>query len=457
MVLDVGLEFILLTTALVLLRIRTLTSRDPEDRWVATDLKFARNKVVGSIDLSDTNLAAINIVLLGEFLPSRKKSLAVTAPWSITNDESISFSLGDNLIKSLTNNNLNFTGLNSSRNVLALDVLLSLAVNEALDEGLDLILVKSLDLTLVELLTVNDGNLILLILVEVHFLEVVIVVVSSNKVKLALEILGDRTETVEDVTKTSRIVLSTDLAVDEKNRERTIALPGVLIIDTSKRERSLLDPLTDGIGVVLARIYNFLILLVEVAVSDNLIRVIASSRSNTKDKVITKSIGGLDESLTNLGVSLGVGNELDVFLAFEELLKSILVVKRLGSGASLSTHVLHDTVSLTGTLVFTLLTLVEDIKSGITVDFETVGKISLNSAIDFTEDDTLAVLVEDISSLDEFRSKVLAVTTPGGVELNEHCFSLVNNLIEVILSKDNNLAILSYTESGKSQNCEDKE
>jgi len=140
-------------------------------------------------------------------------------------------------------------------------------------------------------------------------------VVSSNKVKLALEILGDRTETVEDVTKTSRIVLSTDLAVDEKNRERTIALPGVLIIDTSKRERSLLDPLTDGIGVVLARIYNFLILLVEVAVSDNLIRVIASSRSNTKDKVITKSIGGLDESLTNLGVSLGVGNELDVFLA----------------------------------------------------------------------------------------------------------------------------------------------
>jgi len=100
---------------------------------------------------------------------------------------------------------------------------------------------------------------------------------------------------------------------------------------------------------------------------------------------------------------------------------------------------------------------VEDIKSGITVDFETVGKISLNSAIDFTEDDTLAVLVEDISSLDEFRSKVLAVTTPGGVELNEHCFSLVNNLIEVILSKDNNLAILSYTESGKSQNCEDKE
>jgi len=282
-------------------------------------------------------------------------------------------------------------------------------------------------------------------------------VVSSNKVKLALEILGDRTETVEDVTKTSRIVLSTDLAVDEKNRERTIALPGVLIIDTSKRERSLLDPLTDGIGVVLARIYNFLILLVEVAVSDNLIRVIASSRSNTKDKVITKSIGGLDESLTNLGVSLGVGNELDVFLAFEELLKSILVVKRLGSGASLSTHVLHDTVSLTGTLVFTLLTLVEDIKSGITVDFETVGKISLNSAIDFTEDDTLAVLVEDISSLDEFRSKVLAVTTPGGVELNEHCFSLVNNLIEVILSKDNNLAILSYTDSGKSQNCEKKE
>jgi len=457
MLLDVGLEVLLITTTLILHRLVTLASRDPEDRWVATDLKGARNEVVGGIDLGETNLAAFNVVCLSKLLPGRKKSLAVTAPWGISSDESISLSLGDNFVESLTNDNFNFTRLKRSGNRLTLDVLLSLAVNKELGEGLDIVLLEriSVDLTLVELLTVDDSNLIFLVLAKVHLLEVVVVVVSSNKVKLALELLGDGADTVEDVAETSRIILSADLAIDEKDGKRAIAIPGVLVIDTSKRERGLLDPLTELISVVLTVVDDLLIFLIKAAVGNNLVSVLVGGRGDTKDIVLTKSVCNLLENFTNLGVFLGVSDKLDIVLAGDELLESLSVLKRLGSGASLSTHVLYDTIGLTRTLVLGLLTLVEDVESRITVDVETLSEILFFFTVNLSKDDTL--LVESFSSLDVFRSKVLAVTTPWGKELNEDCFSLIHNLIKVVFLKDNNLAVLSYTKSGKSHNCENKE
>jgi len=270
----------------------------------------------------------------------------------------------------------------------------------------------------------------------------VVAVVSGNKVELAQEILGNGAETVEDVTETSRIVLSADLAENSEDRKSTITNFGVLVVDTSKRNRDTLDPLTDGISVILARVDDLLVLVVEVTESNDLVSALLGGRSDTKDVILTKSVGSLDESLANRRAILGESNKLDIISLGEELLESLSVLKRLGSGASLSTHVLHDTVSITGTLVITLDTLVEDIKSGITVNAETISKFSLISSINFSEDDTITVLCKNIGSLDIVRSQTLAVTTPWGIELNEDGFSLINNLIEILIGENNNLAVL---------------
>jgi len=441
MLIDVRLEVLHLTIAIVLGRTIALASRDEEDRWVATNLKLARDEVSSGINLSEANLAAIDVVLLGELLPGRKKSLAVTAPWSIASNEGISLSLGDLLIEGLANDDINLTRGSSSRNVLALDVLLGLAVNKLLSKGLDLLLVESLELTLVKLLTVDDGNLELLVAVQVHLMEVVVTAISGNKVKLALELTSNRTKTVKDVTKTSGVVLSADLAVDNEHRKRAIADTSVLVIDTSKRDRDFLDPLADGFSVVLAAVDNLLLLtLAKVAESNDLILVLSGGGSDTKDVVLTESVCSRGIRLAKLGVSSGVGDELDILTALDELLDSFLVLEGLGSRTSLCTHVLDDAVGFTRTVVFSLLTLVENVKSGVTVNSETISKLSLYSAIDLTEDNTLRL--EDSSSLDEFRSKVLAVTTPWCIELNEHGFSFVDNLIKVVLGKNNNLAVL---------------
>jgi len=272
-------------------------------------------------------------------------------------------------------------------------------------------------------------------------MEVVVTAISGNKVKLALELTSNRTKTVKDVTKTSGVVLSADLAVDNEHRKRAIADTSVLVIDTSKRDRDFLDPLADGFSVVLAAVDNLLLLtLAKVAESNDLILVLSGGGSDTKDVVLTESVCSRGIRLAKLGVSSGVGDELDILTALDELLDSFLVLEGLGSRTSLCTHVLDDAVGFTRTVVFSLLTLVENVKSGVTVNSETISKLSLYSAIDLTEDNTLRL--EDSSSLDEFRSKVLAVTTPWCIELNEHGFSFVDNLIKVVLGKNNNLAVL---------------
>jgi len=115
-------------------------------------------------------------------------------------------------------------------------------------------------------------------------------------------------------------------------------------------------------------------------------------------------------------------------------------------------HVIHVGLNSAGhTDLLSLTTVGDELDGGETTDIETSSKILLNSAINLSDVEFALGL---LSELDPGGSETLAVTAPGGEELDEP-ETLLGLLIEVGLGKDLNLRGF-LSESANDASCEDK-
>jgi len=154
----------------------------------------------------------------------------------------------------------------------------------------------------------------------------------------------------------------------------------------------------------------------------------------------------LELSIEILGGKRKDTNLLGLLLLLGLFLLGLLRDNLLGlfGGLLVDAEVLVDVVdvSLNGardTDVLSLTAVGDELDSRITTDTKALSKILLNSAVDLTNvEQTLGL----VSELDPSGSETLAVTAPWGEELDEPETAL-GLLIEVVLSKDLNLRLLS--------------
>jgi len=151
------------------------------------------------------------------------------------------------------------------------------------------------------------------------------------------------------------------------------------------------------------------------------VKVFGSKRKNTNDGLLLSSVFHLRLLLSRLLLS--------------RLLLSRLLF--LGISIKILAHVLQVRLNSAGnTDVLRLSTIGDELDGGITTDTKAISEILLNSAIDLSNMELALGLLREF---DPGGSKVLAVTTPWGEELDEP-ETFLGLLVEVCLSKNLNLS-----------------
>lgn len=78
----------------------------------------------------------------------------------------------------------------------------------------------------------------------------------------------------------------------------------------------------------------------------------------------------------------------------------------------------------------------EPVERGEALDAESLGDLLVLGGIDLGKRNGRVVLGEDLGGLSKLGLKLLAVTAPRGVELNENSLVLGNDVVEVVIGED---------------------
>lgn len=133
-----------------------------------------------------------------------------------------------------------------------------------------------------------------------------------------------------------------------------------------------------------------------------------------------------------------------------------LAVNGLHNRLGLLLHVADDAISISGTVVFAggVDVLTEDLECGIAGDIVLLGKGGLDSAVDFAEEN---LPLELVGGGDVVGSKVLAVTAPGGVELDDGKLGGADHFVKVCLGESDNVSVVVFLGKNcvpKNKECE---
>jgi hypothetical protein len=92
-------------------------------------------------------------------------------------------------------------------------------------------------------------------------------------------------------------------------------------------------------------------------------------------------------------------------------------------------HILDDSIGLAGALIFAELALLVHAKSGVSLDVKLAAKVLVLGAV--KGGNRNVILLQSLGGLGILGSKVLAMTAPIGVELNEHGGVTLDELFKV--------------------------
>lgn len=384
-----------------------------------------RRNVVGSgVHLGDQNLVLVSLVLLTKSVVSGSKLLAVSAPGCIELDELVLAVITDNGVKLVSDKNVDGTvlilgnGLRLDRGLDGTRAVLGNKVSDLADKVAREILKRILEVAL----DVLNGKCGPVLALDVERLGVCRVLdsVDPDEVELALVGLSDGLERLD----LSLTVLG--LGVREEIGERETGLSvahkvlGAKLVD--KRNRLGLEEVGElllverlalelDLGLVELTVYN------KSGGSDTSGLGERGVLNNTEEVIVTEVVGNGGNSVkVGLVGRVNVGDSDDTVLALE-------VSKVVGSNGgksreSLLLHVRNNAVSLSVAIVFGRGAGTEDLEGGEALDAVLSTQLVLLGAVDLGE---LDVFWEELGgSLFVLGSKSLAVTTPWGVELDQH-------------------------------------
>mmetsp|Transcript_28497 Transcript_28497/g.72627 ORF Transcript_28497/g.72627 Transcript_28497/m.72627 type:complete len:611 (-) Transcript_28497:1766-3598(-) len=444
--------------------------RDELQSGVATSLEGRNRNVVGSgINLCNHHIVIL-CELLAQLLIGRSELLAVSTPRGIHLNQNILFFIHDDVIEGLAGDDLD-------RAIVVSGLLF------ALQESLDI----TLDYGISEL--PDSCSLVdLLLSVGVDVLDVVLGV-QSYQVRKFADLSGQAEDIRANVSSSSHTVSNDEdglsfvalchsagalsvhvgsvsvSTVDEENHLDFFAghgtidvalVHGIFVCSDSPRSTCLNSEGTECIrGDHLSLKYDlFLVEFLEQDHSGYLRSVLLSDGivgDRHKLKVITKGVSSGGEVLISLGGSEGSAEETNhnYTIGLDGAGKHLLVRAQILHGrAGTLLQVIYNTSGISGALIGLRVCCVaaEDLQRRVAPDFVLGGDctVVIFSGIYLCEDNINALSSEGGCSLLVFGSKLLAVSTPGGVKLNYHELRLRYLRLEVISIEDEDTIFLLH-------------
>lgn len=167
--------------------------------------------------------------------------------------------------------------------------------------------------------------------------------------------------------------------------------------------------------------------------------------------------------LFNVGktdVSISVGGVGDITEVGEDEIGSFnlsgetITGDLLGWWTSLLQHPVDDGLGGSTTGIIELLSVFEEVKCWETLDAESFSEGLLLGGIDLSETEWWVIFAQGFGSLLVLWSEFLAVSTPWGVKLNEDVLVLLEFLIEIFISENDNSVIEFGSSEDLGNNCE---
>jgi len=423
-------------------------------------LDLSGGVVGGGIDLGDDDVLVV-LEKLTELLVLGGEGLAVAAPGGVELNEDILGGIEDDILEGLSDDDGDgsVVGL---RDGLRLDVGnegSGLVSSEVGAEGLGGDLIGLVEDELLGLLTVLDddsggGS------GESERLSVLgpLDSVKLDEGELGAVLLGERGDDVLD-----HGGLLSVLKVDEdpEEVESTVEVLGVVLGSDGSNKREGLG--LDESGEVISEVVG------ERSVKDDVTLIEIAKNKDSGDGDLVGGGGSsisLDnservvvaESLGNLGVGGEVlvvdkGNNLDRLVGGESLNSG--GISELGHrGLRLLDHELDDGIGLTGRVVLGVRTIgAEELEGGESTDLVLVAEVAVLGTVNGS-DNTGILSIEGKRSFVVLGGEGLAVSAPGGEELNKNLLVIGNGRVKVGLVEDGNLGF-SSGQSAERQDNED--
>lgn len=160
-------------------------------------------------------------------------------------------------------------------------------------------------------------------------------------------------------------------------------------------------------------------------------------------------LGDLDEALEVLVVTAEEGDH-DLVVALQ-LVEGGGVRDLSGGWAGLLLDPVNDLGSGSASVEIDWLALDEPLEGWVALDLVLVGEFLVLGSVNFGEWDSRVGGLEDLGSGSIFRGKLLAVTTPWGIELDKKVFELLDSLFEVMVLQNDDILFFRVSVGGVSE------
>lgn len=174
------------------------------------------------------------------------------------------------------------------------------------------------------------------------------------------------------------------------------------------------------------------------------------------------SIGGLESGVGSVGEddsierdgsrlegievsSLGSEEDGEDLVGLLLLLEVGGIIDGLGGWSGLLLDPVDDLWMGSSSVVFDWGSIDEEFESWVSLDLEFLGDVGVFGGVDLGERDWVVETLELLGGLGVLRGELLAVSTPWGVELDEHEFEFTDSLLEVAVSEDKDVLLFWET------------
>lgn len=412
----------------------------------------SRNFVFGGINLDQEDLV-VSFQSLSSLFVDRSEGLAVSAPWSVEFNQNVSSRSKDDVIEALSDNDLDSLVVllrDFSRLEVSFELFVFEVVNEPQESLLgDLFLQRELG-EVPSLRSDDPGDR------GVGNLDTDVVRESLSKTRGNSRVTPNDLSLLLPGSILESLVFLAIAVISEENDGGGFltedSLDGLITLKRHDNRVSVsVDEGLDAVNRVISfvGVESFVELLVEDNISSGGFSQSRFVRVGEGQSIV--GLGDLHEVLEMVVVGTKVGND-DLVVTLELVESS--GIGNSGSGwSSFLLDPVDDLSSGSSSIEVNGLPLNEELDSRVSLNLVLVSELLVLRSINLSQWDGWIGTLQDLGSSSVFRGKLLAVSTPWGVELNEEVFKLLYGLVEVVVLEDDDIFFFRVSVGGVGKSC----